>query len=171
MKTETIKRGSIISNIVPVKEYSQTFPVGSIGQVIRLRRKSGRVVINFRDSFGATEVPLDSIKLATTVNRKVPVVGDIFVSTWGYGQSNNTWFKVKAVKRNTVTVVRVGETRKYTESMSGNAVVNPSEETGHPADKRILYDMEGNPSFKMASYARAWLVKDVNEPRFFSEWN
>lgn len=170
MKTASIKRGSVVTNTVPVKEHANVYPVGTPGQVLRVLRKQGMVLVKFRDGYGC-KLLKELVKLSAVTNQKVPKVGDIFVSTWGYGQSNNTWFKVKLVKRNTVTVVEVGETRKYTESMAGSAVVNPSEEIGHPSDKRIIYDMEGNPSFKMASYARAWMVKDINEPRFFSEWN
>lgn len=170
MKTASIKRGSIVKNLVPVKENYNLNPAGTLGQVTRVLRKKGQVVVKFRDGYGCI-VPLENVALTPVNNQKVPSVGDIFVAGWGYGQSNNTWFKVKAVKKNTVTVVEVGETRTYTESMAGNSLVNPSDETGKPTDKRILYDMEGNPSFKMASYARAFFVKDINEPRFFSEWN
>ena len=170
MKTETIKRGSIISNIVPLKEYSQTFPVGSIGQVIRLRRKSGRVVINFRDSFGATEVPLDSIKLATTVNRKVPVVGDLFCSSWGYDQTNIDFYQVtKAISANTVEVCRCSDKRVYEQNMSGNVKADKGNLKGDPRNHRVLYDMNGFPSFKVTSYARAWPTTE-DESHFFSEW-
>lgn len=171
MKTASIKRGSIVEILVPVKGYRTEYPIGTQCQVLRLMRKTGQVMVKFKDSYCNSIIPLVDIKSVSQSNRKVPKVGDIFVAGWGYGQSNNTWFKVKAVKRNTVTVVEVGETRTYTESMAGNSLVNPSHEIGEPKNKRVLYDMEGNPSFKMASYARAFLVKDINEPRFFSEWN
>jgi hypothetical protein len=169
MKTTSIKRGSIITNIVPITEGRRVHPAGTVGQVLR-RSRTGDVLVKFRDGFGVS-VNVNNVTPAKTTNQKVPVVGDIFVSTWGYGQSNNTWFKVKSVKKNTVSVVRVGETLTYTESMAGNSLVNPEEEIGEVSDKRVLYDMEGNPSFKMASYARAWLVEDIKKPRFFSEWN
>jgi hypothetical protein len=168
MKTTSIKRGSIITNIVPITEGRRVHPAGTVGQVLR-RSRNGDVLVKFRDGFGVS-VNVNDVTPHTTA-QKVPVVGDIFVSTWGYGQSNNTWFKVKSVKKNTVSVVRVGETLTYTESMAGNSLVNPEEEIGEVSDKRVLYDMEGNPSFKMASYARAFLVEDIKEPRFFSEWN
>jgi hypothetical protein len=170
MKTASIKRGSIVSNTVPVKEGRDIYPVGTPGQVLRVLRKQCMVMVKFRDGYGC-KVPKSMVVASIVTNQKVPKVGDIFVSTWGYGQSNNTWFKVKSVKKNTVSVVRVGETLTYTESMAGNSLVNPEEEIGEVADKRVLYDMEGNPSFKMASYARAWLVEDIKKPRFFSEWN
>jgi hypothetical protein len=166
-----IKRGSIVETLVTVKDYRMEYPVNTQCQVLRLMRKDGKVMVKFKDSYCNIIIPLSEIKLVNQSNRKVPKVGDIFVASWGYGQSNNTWFKVKSVKNNTVTVVEVGETRTYTEPMAGNSLVNPVKEIGEPKDKRVIYDIEGNPSFKMASYARAFLVKDIDEPRFFSEWN
>ena len=172
MKTETIKRGSIVSNIVPIKEHSNTNPVGTIGQVLRVKRKTNQFVVKFLGGFSSVIVSNVNVKLSSQTNQKIPKVGDIFVSIWGYGQTNNSWFKVKSVKNKTVSVVTIGETRTYTNGgMSGQSLANPSEERGDVVDRRIVYDLHGNPSIKVASYARAWLVEDINKPMFFSEWN
>lgn len=171
MKTASIKRGSIVETLVPVKSYRKEHPPGTQCQVLRLIRKDGKAVVSFKDSYSNSTVSLTEIKPVNQSNRKVPKVGDIFVAGWGYGQSNNTWFKVKSVKNNTVSVVEVGETRTYTEPMAGHSLVNPSDESQFVQTKRLIYDMDGNPSFKVASYARAFLVEDITKPRFFSEWN
>ena len=171
MKTTSIKRGSIVETLVPVKGYRTEYPIGTQCQVLRLMRKTSQVLVKFKDSYCNSIIPLVDIKSVSQSNRKVPKVGDIFVAGWGYGQSNNSWFKVKSVKNNTVTVVEVGETRTYTEPMAGHSLVNPSDESQIVQTKRLIYDMDGNPSFKVASYARAFLVEDIAKPRFFSEWN
>ena len=173
MKTETIKRGSIVSNIVPIKEHSNTNPVGTIGQVLRVKRKTNQFVVRFLGGFSSVIVSNVNVKLSSQTNQKIPKVGDIFVSIWGHGQTNNSWFKVKSVKNKTVSVVTIGETRTYTKGgMSGQSLANPSEERGDVVDRRIVYDLHGNPSIKVASWnARAWLVEDINRPMFFSEWN
>lgn len=174
MKTASnIKRGSIVTNTVSINVYGKTLPVGSIGQVIRRKRATNNpCFVKFTGDVSGITVTLDQIKLAELNNEKTPKVNDIFAADWGYEQTQTTWFKVKKIKNRSVTVVIVGENRINNKGgMCGYATVNPQDEGGNEKTYRLLYDMNGNPSFKMSSYARAFLVEDIKQPRFFSEWH
>ena len=171
MNTTSIKRGSVVSTLVPLAYYTQPIPEGSLAQVLKVKRSGAKdVAISVGGNY--VWVRREEVKLVELTNQKVPKEGDIFLATWGYGQTNCSWFKVKAATKKTVTVSRVGETRTYSKGgMCGECVVNPADDHGVLENFRLNYDLNGNPSFKMASYGRAFLVADPKKPVFFSEWN
>jgi hypothetical protein len=170
MKTASIKRGSIVTNVVPIKECNNLNPVGTLGQVTRVLRKKGQVVVKFRDGYGYI-VPLENVALSPVNNQKVPKVGDLFCSSWGYDQTNIDFYQVTAaISANTVEVRRCGSKQTDYQNLSGHVKADKGNLQGEPKKHRVLYDMQGNPSFKVASYARAWPT-DENAEHFFSEWH
>ena len=168
-KKQKIHRGSIITNIVPIKEYALTHPVGTVGQVTRVLRKKGQVVVKFKDGYGSI-VPVANVELSPVTNQKVPKVGDLCYTSWGYDQTNIDFYQVtKAISKDTVEVRSCVGKREYDQPLAGHVKADKGNLTGEPKKHRVLYDMQGNPSFKIASYARAWPT-DENAEHFFSEW-
>ena len=55
----------------------------------------------------------------TKVEKPLPTVnvGDIYVCSWGYDQTNIDYYKVVNVKNKTVNLVSIGQTRNYTGPM------------------------------------------------------
>jgi len=170
MKTASIKRGSIVTNVVPVKEYNKVNPVGTLGQVTRVLRKKASASVKFGNGYGCI-VPLADIQVVAQTNQKVPKVGDLFYSSWGYDQTNIDFYQVTAaISANTIEVRRCGSKQTDYQNLSGHVKADKGNLQGEPKKHRVLYDMNGNPSFKVASYARAWPTTE-NEEHFFSEWH
>lgn len=170
MKTASIKRGSIIETLIPIKEYALTHPVGTQGQVTRILRKKNQAAVKFKDGYGSI-VSVASIKSVSQTNQKVPKTGDLFYSSWGYGQTNITFYQVtKAVSKDTVEVRQCNGKQVSYSNMSGKVKADKGSMHSEPKKHRVLYDMNGNPTFKVASYACAWPT-DENTEHFFSEWN
>ena len=46
-------------------------------------------------------------------------VGDIFVCSWGYDQTNIDYYKVLEVKNKSVVISAIGQDRNYTGHMQG----------------------------------------------------
>lgn len=95
-------------------------------------------------------------------------IGDIFVSTWGYDQTNVDFYQVIARTAKMVTVRRINATRKEAHSM-GNYVMpikdnflesgsRYDEEYGKAKRYKIQVHYDNEPCFRVASYAfaRRW---------------
>ena len=146
----------------------RTLPAGTLLQVWKATKKGelycttvdrkvySNTVITNETSVTKTEQPVPTVK-----------VGDIFVSSWGYDQTNIDYYKVLNVKNKTVILAEIGQTREYTGHMSGRCFPNPDVVGKKTLTKRIL-SMNGSPYFKMASYASAYPWK--GEVERFSEW-
>jgi hypothetical protein len=105
----------------------------------------------------------------TKVNKPLPVVnvGDVFVSSGGYEQTNIAYYKVMKVTKSSVEVIEIGQTRNYTGPMCGESM--PADNSNNDAKpKRVRISVSGNtPCFKAIwGYAYPWNGK----PKFFSEW-
>lgn len=171
MKTASIKRGSIVEILVPVKSYRKEHPPGTQCQVLRLIRKDGKAVVSFKDSYSNSTVSLTEIKPVNQSNRKVPKVGDLFNSSWGYEQTNIDFYQVvRVISENTIEVRSCAGKQVSYQNLSGQVKADKGNLSGDPKMYRVLYDMNGNPSFKVASYARAFPTNE-NEEHFFSEWH
>ena len=166
MKTTSIKRGSIITNIVPITEGRRVHPAGTVGQVLR-RSRTGDVLVKFREGFGVS-VNVNDVTPAITA-QKVPAVGDLFYSSWGYDQTNIDFYEVVAMKGITVTVRRCKSVQVSYSNMQGVVKADKGNLCGEPKNYRVAYNMEGQPSFKVASYARAWPTT-ADEEHNFTEW-
>lgn len=106
-------------------------------------------------------------------------VGDIFTSSWGYEQTNNTFFQVVALAGTTSVRVReihpALEEEEAVSSMSANRTYKVNkEEQAYPPTSLFIKDQEAgdikrlksyaadgvsNPEFRMSSFANAYLVQ------------
>jgi len=113
----------------------------------------------------------------TTGNKYGVKVGDLFISSWGYEQTNNTFFQVvELVGSTSVRVVEVSPVPVKQDAVSGMAEDITYRNTGdpHPRLARSLWisdqmkgdlkrlksyaaDKVSNPLFKMSDYANAYL--------------
>ena len=100
-------------------------------------------------------------------------VGDVFVATWGYEQTNNDFFQVIALAGKTSVRVRqvkpVVVSEEYHTSMSADFTVDLTGELEPVERSFFIKDQEkgdlkrittygGVPEFKISSYARAHKV-------------
>lgn len=92
-------------------------------------------------------------------------IGDIFVSTWGYDQTNVDFYQVIARTAKMVTVRRIAASRKEAHCM-GNYVMpikdafldddsNYSRVYGGPKKYKIQVAYDGKPMLRIKSYAIA----------------
>jgi len=121
---------------------------------------SGNIAVN------ATDV--------TLVNKPVPSVdvGQIFVCSWGYGQTNVDYYKVIEVLNKSVVIAPIGQTRNYTGSMQGECVPEPTRVGTKRMTKRInsYNTKDGDKVFlKINSFSTAF--KWNGNTNIFTEWN
>jgi len=105
----------------------------------------------------------------TLVNKPLPSVniGDIYVCSWGYDQTNIDYYKVTNVKNKTVNLVSIGQKRNYTGPMQGECVPDPSVVGNKIYTKRMIPNGD-SVSFKMTSYS--WAYKWNGKTNCFTEW-
>lgn len=105
----------------------------------------------------------------TLVNKPLPTVniGDIYVTSWGYDQTNIDYYKVTNVKNKTVNLVSIGQKRNYTGPMQGECVPDPSV-TGNKIYTKRMIPNGDSVSFKMTSYS--WAYKWNGKTNCFTEW-
>ena len=82
---------------------------------------------------------------------------EYFVSTWGWEQTNVTFYKVIKRTAKTVTVIEVGSKRNYSAPMEYSAV--PSDET--PLEETLL-DYSAVPSDETPRWAKVMRKKIKN---------
>ena len=94
-------------------------------------------------------------------------VGDIFVCSWGYDQTNIDYYKVLEVKNKSVVIAGIGQNRTYTGHMQGECTPVPNAVGNKRITKRIIPNGD-SVSLKMTSYSWAypWNGKTNN----FTEW-
>lgn len=113
----------------------------------------------------------------TTSNKYGVKVGDLFISSWGYEQTNNTFFQVvELVGSSSVRVVEVSPQPVSVDAVSGMAEDITYRNTREPQPRRVkslwihdqtkgdlkrlksyAADKVSNPLFKMSDYASAHL--------------
>lgn len=105
----------------------------------------------------------------TKVEKPLPTVniGDIYVTSWGYDQTNIDYYKVTNVKNKTVNLVSIGQKRNYTGPMQGECVPDPSVVGNKIYTKRMIPNGD-SVSFKMTSYS--WAYKWNGKTNCFTEW-
>lgn len=106
----------------------------------------------------------------TKVEKPLPTVnvGDIYVCSWGYDQTNIDYYKVTNVKNKTVNLVSIGQNRNYTGTMQGECVPDPSVTGNKIYTKRMIDNGNNSVSFKMTSYS--WAYKWNGKTNHFTEW-
>lgn len=85
--------------------------------------------------------------------------GDIFVSSWGYDQTNYDFYRVEKVSASgkTVTLIRLeNEMLEYSSKYMSSKVIPGKKTRGKPFRRR-LFDNGFGPGVKIESYAYARL--------------
>jgi hypothetical protein len=108
--------------------------------------------------------------------RMAPVnvqVGDVFVSSWGYEQTNVDFYEVtRVVSGHTIEVREIaGQNVKDTSHGSARVVPCPGDFLDKPAmRKRVSGHSDGTPRFRVASYANAYLAERNADGSFKSHY-
>jgi hypothetical protein len=123
-----------------------------------LKREDGYRTIQVRDC------------MVTKVEKPLPVVkvGDIYVSQWGYDQTNVDYYQVMQVKSKTAVLAQIGCNKTYTGPMNGTCVPDTSVVGRKAIAKRILALNEDETYFRLNSFSSAFRWK--GETNSFSEW-
>ena len=105
----------------------------------------------------------------TLVNKPLPTVniGDIYVTSWGYDQTNIDYYKVLEVKNKSVVIAGIGQERVYTGHMQGECNPVPNRVSDKRITKRII-SCGDSVSLKMTSYSRAYPWS--GKTNMFTEW-
>jgi len=105
----------------------------------------------------------------TKVNQPMPKVnvGDIFVCSWGYDQTNIDYYVVRKVKNASVTISPLGQNRTYTGHMQGECTPDITKIGDKLITKRII-SCGDNVSLKMTSYS--WAYPWSGKTNHFTEW-
>ena len=108
--------------------------------------------------------------MVTKVEKPLPVVnvGDIYVSHWGYDQTNVDYYRVAQVKAKTAVLNQIGCTKTYTGPMQGVCVPDTTVVGRKSIAKRILALTENEPYFKLTSYSSAFRWN--GQTNHFTEW-
>ncbi len=97
-------------------------------------------------------------------------VGDIYVCSWGYGQTNIDYYQITQVLNASVKYRSIGGKRTYDGHMNGSTVpIKDSFDGSTEQIARLRSSSDGRPSFRINSYS--WAYKWDGKPDFFSEWN
>jgi hypothetical protein len=165
-----IRKNDTVTNINPITiPYSnRTVPANTEMTVYKATR-DGMVYCSATDrTHGYNTIVIPASELAK-VNKPLPTVnvGDIFVCSWGYDQTNIDYYKVVAVKNKSVVIAGIGQTRKYTGHMQGETMPDPSQVNPKTITKRIQRSGD-SVSLKMTSYS--WAYKWSGKTNHFTEW-
>ena len=166
-----IRKNNIVKTNIPltVGVYDiKTLPVGTLLQVWKTT-KQGELYCTTLDRKLCSHTVITNEASVTKEEQPLPTVkvGDIFVSSWGYDQTNIDFYKVLNVKNKTAILAEIGQKREYTGHMNGRCVPNPDVVGKKTLTKRIM-PMQGLPCFKITNYASAYPWSGL--PCGFSEW-
>jgi len=146
----------------------KTLPAGTLLQVWKAT-KQGELYCVTVDNKVCSHTVITNEASVTKVDSPVPTVkvGDIYVSSWGYDQTNIDFYKVLNVKNKTAVLGEIGQKRNYTGNMNGTCVPDPNVVGEKTLTKRIQ-SMKGSPYFKLTNYSSAYPWK--GGVAHFSEW-
>ncbi|MDK7220275.1 hypothetical protein QP496_23995, partial [Klebsiella pneumoniae] len=96
--------------------------------------------------------------------------GDVFVSSWGYEQTNTCFYQVIALRGKKTAVLRriAAQQVKADSAMSGELKPVLNDFKGEPVTRRICENHE-HPSVSIDEYEQAYKT-DPNESHFYSTW-
>lgn len=171
------KRGDFVVALVDIKpryDFEKTITVGTKGQISKRRRTGNRpLLVNFNGVYSYVsedQIKFDGGFVKNNVKNNI-TVGQILVSSWGYDQTNVTFYQVVAkISDLTVKIRKInGEILKY-ENMSGNTRAVKNDFIGDEMTKRINYSQNGDPYIRISSYACAFPDRD-GSIHCFSDWH
>ncbi|QED72588.1 hypothetical protein FTV92_26515 (plasmid) [Escherichia coli] len=105
---------------------------------------------------------------ALTFNNGTVSVGDVFVSSWGYEQTNVNFYQVISVHgKKTVTVREVRASVLLTRSMSGYKTPLLNDFCGEPLKRRVR-DCYSVPAIEIESFEMAYKTQPEEKHEFTS---
>jgi hypothetical protein len=115
-----------------------------------------------RNSYIAYKQEQKAKRKAAAATIKVEV-GDVFVSTWGYDQTNVDYYQVVAVSGQMATVRAIKGEGEDDGFMTGKCVPVPDQFCGEPRRVKLqkYSDSQSGASFKVNSYAYAYQMQPV----------
>ena len=169
-----IKKNDIVTNNKEIRIGSPSIKnpnVIPVGTQLRVWKASRRGVLHCTTvDRNITYATINAYREdVTKVEQPKPVVnvGDIFVCSWGYDQTNIDYYKVLEVKNKSVVISAIGQDRNYTGHMQGECNPLPDVVIGEPKTKRILPNGD-SVSLKMTSYS--WAYPWNGKTNHFTEW-
>lgn len=165
-----IKKNDTVTNNFPLHiPYStDILPVGTELRVWKTKRNGTIYCTPTNRTLSSSTFTLNQSDV-TKLNKPLPTIniGDIYVCSWGYDQTNVDYYKVIEVKNKSAVLVDIGQTRNYTGPMQGDCTPIPSEVGTKTYTKRIIANGDTT-SFKMTSYS--WAYKWNGKINHFTEW-
>jgi len=168
-----IKKNDIVTNNIQLvygttKPLLTVVPVGTELKVWKTKR-DGTLYCSVVDPniYYGTIIIKDTD--VTLVNKPLPTVniGDIYVTSWGYDQTNIDYYKIVSVKNKTAKLVSIGQTCNYTGSMQGECMPDPNVVGNNILTKRMINNGD-SVSFKITSFS--WAYKWNGKANHFTEW-
>lgn len=165
-----IRKNDIVRNNVELTVgtfYPKQIPAGTELRVWKTTR-DGKLYCSVNHTISSQTVIVDAADV-TKVEKPLPTVreGDIYVSSWGYDQTNIDFYKVLTVKNKTAVLVEIGQTRNYTGPMQGQCMPNP-EVAGTKLYTKRIQNYNDKPYFKLTSFSSAYPWDGKSE--MFTEW-
>lgn len=168
-----LKKNDIVESLeeFPV-QYSNVRKVakGTVGTVYKVNRKDGTILVGFREPTGNEYVTSTPEKFA---RKETPMhsvnAGDVFYCSWGYEQTNISYFQINSVKGNKISYHEIRAEKTYDGIMCGHCI--PIKDDAAATKNAVLrVTVDGSASFKAFSFAYAYRWSGKN-PDFFSEWH
>ena len=165
--TKAIRKNDIVTNNTTVTSYNTVVPIGTKFRVWKAKRDGTLYTTNIDSKqCYTTLLHVNDVTKVDDIKPDVKV-GDIFVCSWGYDQTNIDYYKVLAVKNKSVIIAEVSQTRNYTGNMQGECMPDVDNVVGKPMTKRIG-GYGDSVSLKMTSYS--WAYKWSGKTNHFTEW-
>jgi hypothetical protein len=97
--------------------------------------------------------------------RDAPVtvaVGDVFVASWGYDQTNIDYYQVtRVISAATIEIRKIAAVSWGTEFMQGRSVPAPDQFTGPPMRKRVRNASDNRAAVRITSFCDAYQMQPV----------
>jgi len=154
------KNDKVILNVPVKEEYRDTMIPAGTELMIWKASRDGTLRCSYKGRYGAQSVTVKATAVTPILGRNCPMPqkGDLFVSSWGYGQTNIDYFQVVGVKGKMIEVCRIqGANLSYdARCFQGTTKPVPNAFTSEARRYLVRFNAEDKPYFKVASYANAY---------------
>jgi len=169
MNKNKIKRNDFVTlNVdVPSAYGNNVTKAGTKCRVWKAKR-DGTVCMSSEDGYRLLTV---NVNCVTRIDgpKADAKVGDIYVCSWGYEQTNIDYYQVVRVLPKSVVVQAIDSTRSYDGPMHGQSFPIANRFCGEERTVRLRVDGTGGTSFRVNSFS--WAYPWNGKPSFFSEWH
>lgn len=181
--------GSVVLKAWPIVNDAETFQAGSPPALVELQLGDGRVVrMPTHEKTMIDNLSMEGLGRGSSKKTAMPnpvdlgvEVGTIFVSSWGYDQTNVDFYQVIRLMPASVELRPIGKHYTETGFMSGTSVPIPDNFVGGPFTKRVTGGWRGDGAWiNLTSYSGAsvWDGQPERESHYakktakktFEEW-